>query len=53
MTELYFLIPAVIAQTFNPIAELTIPKGTPTNEVNKEIETQPLTAETKRRKCLT
>ena len=51
MIDLYFLVSAVIAQTFNPVAELTIPTGTLTNEVNKEIETQPLTVETKIRKC--
>ena len=42
--DLYFLIPAVIAQIFNPTAELP---GTPTNEANAEIETQSLTTETK------
>ena len=41
MIDLYFLIPAVIAQIFNPTAELVIPKGTPTTESNAEIETQP------------
>ena len=48
--DLYFLIPAVIAQIFNPNAELVISIGIPTNEVNAEIETQPLTAEIKIRK---
>ena len=37
ITDLYFLIPAVIAQIFNPTAELTIPTGTPINEANTEI----------------
>ena len=41
----YFIIPTVNAQILNSNAELTIPKGTPTNE------TQSLTAETKTRKC--
>ena len=44
--DLYFLIPAVIAQILNPTAELAIQKGTATNEVNAEIETQSLTAQT-------
>ena len=42
--DLYFLILAVIAQIFIPIAELTIPVGTQANEANAEIETQPLIA---------
>ena len=45
--DLYYLIPTVIAQIFNPTAELAIPTGTSTNEANAEIETQPLTAEIK------
>ena len=48
--DLYFLIPAVIAQMFIPTSELAISTGTPTNEVNAEIETQPLTEGTKTRK---
>ena len=43
--DLYLLLPSVIAQIFNPTAELVIPTGTPTNDANAEIETQPLTAE--------
>ena len=50
--DLYFFIPAVIAQIFNPTAELVIPIGIPTNEANPEIERQLLTTETKIRKCL-
>ena len=42
-----FLIPAVIAKTFNPTLELAAPIETPSNEVNTEIETQPLTERTK------
>ena len=42
---------AVNVQLYNPTAELTMVTGTPTNEANEEIETQPLTAETKDRKC--
>ena len=49
--RLYFLIPAVTAQIFNPTAELAVPTGTPTNEPNAEIKTQPLTEEAKTRKC--
>ena len=48
--DLYLLIPAVIAQIYNPTAELAIPSATPTKEVNAQIKTQPLTAETKTRK---
>ena len=42
--DLYFLIDAVIAQIFNPDAELVIPTETPINEANAEIETIPLIA---------
>ena len=35
----YFLIPVVIKQTFNPIAELVIPIGIPTKQEKPEIET--------------
>ena len=48
--ELYFLIAIVNAQIFNPTADLAIPTLKPTNEVNAETETPPLTAETKTRK---
>ena len=51
LIDLYFLIPAVNAQIFNPTTELAIPTRTPTNDANAEIEIQPLTAETKTRKC--
>ena len=50
---MYFLIPAMIAQIFIHTAELVIPTGTPTNEANAEIETQPVTVETKIRKFST
>ena len=39
ITELYFLILAVIAQIFNPIAELVIPTGIATKEEKAEMET--------------
>ena len=40
--DLYFLIPAVIAQIFPKIAELVIPTGIPTKEANIEMETHPV-----------
>ena len=36
--DLYFLIAAVIARIFNPIAELVIPIGIPTKEIKTEIQ---------------
>ena len=53
ISDIYFLIPAMIAQIFIHTAELVIPTGTPTNEANAEIETQPVTVETKIRKFST
>ena len=49
--ELYFLIAAVIAQIFNPTAELVIPIGTATKEAKAEMETHPVIVEPKIRKC--
>ena len=49
--DLYFLIPTVIAQIFNPIEELVIPIGIPTKEAKAEIETQPVIVQAKTRKC--
>ena len=49
--HLYSLIPAVIAQVFNPIADLVIPIGIPGKEAKGEIEMHPLTAVAKIRKC--
>ena len=43
------LIPALIAHSFIPLVELVIPIWVSTNEGNLDIETQPLTAETKTR----
>ena len=43
--DLYFLIPAVITQIFNPIAELVIPYGIPTKEAKAEMETYPVSVE--------
>ena len=48
--DLYYLIPAVIAQIFNPIAELVIPIGMPIKEAKAEMETHPVTVEAKIRK---
>ena len=45
VTDIYFLIAAVIAQIFIPNAKLSKSAGTPTNKANAEIEAQPLTAE--------
>ena len=50
--DLYLLIPAMITQIFYPTVELAITTEILTNEANAEIETHPLTAETKTRKCL-
>ena len=38
-------------QIYNPTVELAMLTGTPFYEANEEIETQPLTAETKDREC--
>ena len=43
----------MIAEIFNPTAELEIPTGTESNEANAEIETQPVTVGTKISKCST
>ena len=48
---LYFLIPAAIAQIFNPIAELVIPIGIPNKEAKAEAQIHPLIGEAKIRKC--
>ena len=49
MIDLYFSINTVIAQIFNPIAELLISTGTVTNEAEAEIQTHSLTTETENR----
>ena len=49
--DLYFLIPAVITQIFDPTAELVMPTGIPTKEAKAEIEIHPVAAETKISKC--
>ena len=45
--DLYFLIPAVIAKVFNPIAELVTPIGNPTKEAKPDIETHSVIAKAK------
>ena len=47
--HLYFLVPAVIAQISDPIAELVIPIGIPNKEAKIEID--PVIAEAKIIKC--
>ena len=49
--DLYFLISAVITQIFNSTAEVAILAGTPTKEAKAELETHPVTVETKISKC--
>ena len=49
--DLRFLIPAVIAQIFNPIAELVIPIGIPSKEAKVEIEIYPVIVEVKIMEC--
>ena len=48
--ELKFLIPATIAQIFNPIAELIIPVEIPSKEAKAEIQIHPVIVEAKIRK---
>ena len=49
--DLYFLIPAAIAQIFNPIVERLIPIGIPIKEGKSEIEIHPVIVEAKIKKC--
>ena len=49
--DLNLLIPAAIAQIFNPIAELLIPIGIQNKEAKAEIEIHPIIVEAKIRKC--
>ena len=49
--NLYFLIPAVIAQIFNFISELVFPTGIPSKEAKAEIEIHPVITEAKMIKC--
>ena len=43
--DLHFLIPSVIAQISNSIAELVIPIGVPIKEEKAEMETNPVIVE--------
>ena len=47
ISDLYLLIPAVITQNFNPIAELVIPIGILTKEAKAEMEMHPVIVEIK------
>ena len=49
--DLYFLIHAVIAQIFKPIAELAIPFGIPIKEAKAKIEVHTVVLGAKIRKC--
>ena len=49
--DLYFLIRVVIAQIFNPIAELVLHIGILTKEAKAEMETHSVIVEPKMRKC--
>ena len=49
--DLYFLIPAAIAQIFNHIAELAVPIEIPIKKAKPEIEIHPVIVEAKIRKC--
>ena len=49
--DLYSLIPAVIAQILNPVAELVIPTRIPTKEEKAEMETHPVIVEPRIIKC--
>ena len=51
ITDLYILIPAVIADIYNPTTQLLIPTGVPTIEGKAEMERHPVTSEMKRREC--
>ena len=53
MIDSYFSISTVIAQVFNPTAELVMPTGEQTNEANAEIETQPVAVKVRISKCST
>ena len=49
--DLYFLIPAAIAQFFNPSAKFVVPIGITSKEAKEEIEIHPVIVEAKIRKC--
>ena len=45
------MISAAIAQIFNSISEHVIPTVIANNDLNEEMETQPITIEAKKSKC--
>ena len=47
--DLYFLIQVVIAQIFNSVTNLVIPRGIPTKEAEVEMEPHPANVEAKLR----
>ena len=49
--DLYVLVPAVIAQVFNPTAELVTTIGISPKEAKVAIEIHTVIVEAKRRKC--
>ena len=49
--DLYLLLPVLITQIFNPIAELIIPIGILTKEGKAEMETHPVILEILIHKC--
>ena len=49
--DLYFLIPGIIAQIVDPMAELVISIGIPSKEAQTEIEIHQVFVEAKIRKC--
>ena len=49
--DLYCLVPAVIGQIFNPIAELVTPTAIPSKEGKAEIEIHPVTTKVTIREC--
>ena len=49
--DLYFLIPDLFAQIFNPVAELAISIEIPTKEAKAEMKTHLVTAEAQISKC--
>ena len=51
INELFFLIRAVIAHIFNPIAELKIAVGIPIKKAKAEIEIHPVNVEATIRQC--
>ena len=52
LIDLYVWIFPAITQVVMPTAEIVMPRGTPSNEGNAEIKTQPLRTEMKIRKYL-